>query len=107
VAAFQWLEPVTTFGKYASMEALISHFRSASEGYPLAAGVAYAAVESPKGEVGVTLVSGGGSRPHRVKLRTPVSHNMHLIPVIGIGATFADFVATFCSLDIVMGEIDR
>jgi len=105
--ALQWLEPATTFGKYASMEALIAHFRSASEGWPLQAGFAYAGVESPKGEVGVTLVSGGGSRPYRVKLRTPVSHNMHLIPVIGVGATFADFVATFCSLDIVMGEIDR
>lgn len=53
------------------------------------------------------LVAGGGSRPVRVKLRTPVSHNMHLIPTISVGATFADMVATFCSLDIVMGEIDR
>jgi len=89
------------------MEALISHFRTASEGCSLAAGLAYASVESPKGEVGVTLVSAGQIRPYRIKLRTPVSHNMHLIPVVSVGATFADFVATFCSLDIVMGEIDR
>ena len=73
----------------------------------MARGFAYVSVESPKGEVGVSLVSMGGTRPYRVKLRTPVSHNMHLIPTLGVGATFADFVATFCSLDIVMGEIDR
>jgi NADH-quinone oxidoreductase subunit C/D len=67
----------------------------------------YKSVESPKGEVGVTLVSSGTSKPVRLKLRTPVSHNMHLIPSISIGSIFADFVATFCSLDIVLGEIDR
>jgi len=89
------------------MEALIAHFRQASEGWPLRAGFAYASVESPKGEVGVSLVTAGGTRPVRVKMRTPVCHNMHLIPTVGVGATFADFVATFCSLDIVMGEIDR
>jgi NADH-quinone oxidoreductase subunit D len=94
-------------GKFGSMEALISHFRVASEGWATEAGWYYSGVESPKGEVGVCLVAGGGSRPVRVKLRTPVSHNMHLIPTIAVGATFADMVATFCSLDIVMGEIDR
>lgn len=70
-------------------------------------GFAYQAVESPKGEVGVTLVTAGGVKPIRLKLRTPVAHNMHLIPVASMGSTFADLVATFCSLDIVMGEIDR
>jgi len=89
------------------MEALIVHFRAASEGYQVQPGFTYQAVESPKGEVGVTLVSGGGFKPIRIKLRTPVCHNMHLIPVVGQGVTFADLVASFCSLDIVMGEIDR
>lgn len=70
-------------------------------------GFTYQSVESPKGEVGVTLISNGSSRPTRCKLRTPVSHNMHTIPTISIGTVFADFVATFCSLDIVLGEIDR
>lgn len=107
VPALQWLEPVRALGKFTGMEALISHFRGASEGWPLVAGFTYASVESPKGEVGVSLLSSGSTRPYRVKLRTPVSHNMHLIPTLGVGATFADFVATFCSLDIVMGEIDR
>ena len=67
----------------------------------------YRGVESPKGEVGVTLVADGSARPHRTKVRTPVAHNMHLIPVVSRGLLFADFVATFCSLDIVLGEIDR
>jgi len=102
-----WLEPSRALGKFTGMESLISHFRNASEGWPLRPGLVYAAVESPKGEVGVTLVSAGSARPYRVKLRTPVSHNMHMIPLLGVGSTFADFVATFCSLDIVMGEIDR
>jgi len=94
-------------GAYSSMEALIHHFRLSSEGHPSAPGVAYGAVEGPKGEVGVTLIRGGGVRPYRLKVRTPVSHNMHLIPLVARGTLFADFVATFCSLDIVLGEIDR
>jgi NADH-quinone oxidoreductase subunit D len=89
------------------MESLISHFRMTSEGWPTNPGFTYQTVESPKGEVGVTLVSNGTSKPTRLKLRTPVSHNMHLIPTVSIGSIFADFVATFCSLDIVLGEIDR
>lgn len=94
-------------GAYASMEALIHHFRLSSEGHPSLPGLAYGGVEGPKGEVGVTILSGGGVRPYRLKVRTPVSHNMHLIPLVARGVLFADFVATFCSLDIVLGEIDR
>jgi len=94
-------------GKFSSMESLISHFRTTSEGWPTNPGFTYQTVESPKGEVGVTLVSNGTSKPTRLKLRTPVSHNMHLIPTVSVGSIFADFVATFCSLDIVLGEIDR
>jgi NADH-quinone oxidoreductase subunit D len=94
-------------GAYSSMESLIHHFRLSSEGHPAEPGVAYAGVEGPKGEVGVTVLSAGGVRPYRLKVRTPVSHNMHLIPLVARGTLFADFVATFCSLDIVLGEIDR
>ena len=102
------LSPWAQRGKFSSMEHVIAHFRRASSGWSMHAGFSYQAVESPKGEVGVSLLVGSlGGRPSRVKLRTPVSHNMHLIPVVGVGATFADLVATFCSLDIVMGEIDR
>jgi NADH:ubiquinone oxidoreductase subunit D len=94
-------------GKLASMEALISHFKQASAGIDMAPGLAYRGVESPKGEVALFLVSTGAARPSRAKLRTPVSHNMHLIPSTSAGTMLADFVATFCAYDIVLGEIDR
>jgi len=106
-SASQALATAPGRGPYASMEALIHHFRSASEGCPTLPGVSYGGVEGPKGEVGVTIFSNGGVRPYRTKVRTPVSHNMHLIPLVARGVLFADFVATFCSLDIVLGEIDR
>lgn len=98
---------VPSRGSYSSMEALIHHFRISSEGAPSLPGLSYGGVEGPKGEVGVTILSGGGVKPYRMKVRTPVSHNMHLIPLLARGVLFADFVATFCSLDIVLGEIDR
>jgi NADH-quinone oxidoreductase subunit D len=93
--------------KFVGMEDLIAHFRLMSEGYVTAPGFAYQAVEGPKGEMGVTFVSTGTSKPTRAKLRSPVAHNMHLLPSLANGVLFADFVATFCSLDIVLGEIDR
>jgi NADH-quinone oxidoreductase subunit D len=98
---------IPSAGAYSSMEALIHHFRSSSEGSPSSPGLSYGGVEGPKGEVGVTILCAGGVRPYRLKVRTPVSHNMHLIPLVARGVLFADFVATFCSLDIVLGEIDR
>jgi len=98
---------VPSKGPYSSMESLIHHFRLSSEGHPSLPGLTYGGVEGPKGEVGATLFSSGGVRPYRLKVRTPVSHNMHLIPLVARGVLFADFVATFCSLDIVLGEIDR
>lgn len=94
-------------GTFTGMEELISHFRLASEGHSLHAGFAYSAVEAPKGELGVALFTDGSPRPYRMKVRTPVAHNLHLIPSLGSGVFFADFVASFCSLDVVFGEIDR
>lgn len=99
--------PLHGKGRFSGMEELISHFRTFSEGLPTGPALSYGEVESPKGCVGVFLITDGSSRPSRTKLRTPVAHNMNLIPVIANGALFADFVATFCSLDIVLGEIDR
>jgi NADH:ubiquinone oxidoreductase subunit D len=89
------------------MEGLITHFRQVSQAKPLGPGLAYRGVEAPKGEMGVTILLDGTAIPQRVKVRTPVAHNLHLIPLVGEGALFADFVATFCSLDVVLGEIDR
>jgi NADH-quinone oxidoreductase subunit D len=94
-------------GSFSGMEELIAHFRQASEGHLLLPGFAYAAVETPKGELGVALFADGSPRPYRMKVRTPVAHNLHLIPSLGGGVFFADFVASFCSLDVVFGEIDR
>lgn len=78
-----FLPPVR--GPYTSMESLIHHFRTSSEGCPVSPGLAYGGVEGPKGEVGVTIFSSGGIRPYRTKVRTPVAHNMHLIPLVAGG----------------------
>ena len=94
-------------GLFSGMEELINHFRVSSEGSPLMSGFAYAGVEGPKGEFGVFLFADGTTRPYRLKARTPVAHNLHLIPSLGANVFFADFVASFCSLDVVFGEIDR
>lgn len=94
-------------GRFSGMEELITHFKSYSEGGMVRLGLEFREVESPKGFVGVFLVSGGTTRPSRTKLRTPVAHNLNTIPVFSVGTFFADFVATFCSLDVVLGEIDR
>lgn len=89
------------------MEELIAHFKWASEGLGARPAFTYVAVEAPKGDLGLALVTDGGVRPVRMKVRTPVAHNLHLIPALGSGVFFADFVASFCSLDVVFGEIDR
>ena len=92
---------------FSSMEGLIEHFQEASGLDRLASAITYSRVESPKGEMGVFLAADGSESPNRAKVRTPVSHNMHLLLSISAGLVFGDFVATFCSLDIVLGEIDR
>lgn len=97
----------STKAPFTGMEELITHFKTYSEGYTSTPALSYREVESPKGHVGVLLITDGSSRPSRVKLRTPVAHNMNLIPAVGVGVLFADFVATFSSFDIVLGEIDR
>lgn len=103
----QHLNLFLTHSKFTGMEELITHFKASSDGVVLNPGISYGAAEGPKGEIGVTLVSTGYTRPYRMKVRTPVSHNMHLIPSVCAGYVFGDFVMSFCSLDIVLGEIDR
>lgn len=103
----QFFNTLNSKSKFTGMEELIHHFRYFSEGFVSKAGLTYQCVEAPKGELGVMLVSGGSSKPYRMKVRTPVSHNMHLVPSVCAGFVFGDFVMTFCSLDIVLGEIDR
>jgi len=89
------------------MEDLINHFKLFSEFFCIPEGMSYAQVESPKGFLGVFLISDNSKYIYRCKLRSPVAHNMQLIPSICSGLTIADFITTFCSLDVVLGEIDR
>jgi len=93
--------------KYNSMENLISHFKKYSEGVKIPKGFTYNAVEAPKGEFGVTLISDGTSKPYRCKIRTPAYHHMHLMSRMGQGHYLADLVTILGSLDIVFGDVDR
>ena len=93
--------------KFLKMEDVISHFRESSYMHISAVGSRSCFVEGPKGYVGVTIVNTGNYLPYRFQVRSPVAANMNLIPTITNKITIADFVATFCSLDVVLGEIDR
>jgi NADH-quinone oxidoreductase subunit D len=90
-----------------SMEALIHHFKLYTEGYHVPAGEAYAAVEAPKGEFGVYLVSEGGNKPYRCKLRAPSFVHLQAMDYMCKGHMLADISAVLGSLDIVFGEVDR
>ncbi len=89
------------------MEALIHHFKLFSEGYGVPAGEVYAAVEAPKGEFGVYLVSDGANKPYRVKVRAPGFAHLAALDEMVRGHMLADVVAVIGTLDIVFGEIDR
>ena len=90
-----------------SMEALIHHFKLYTEGFKVPAGETYTAVEAPKGEFGVYLVSDGTNRPYRLKIRAPGFPHLHAMDYLSKGHQLADVSAILGSLDIVFGEIDR
>lgn len=90
-----------------SMEALIEHFKLYSEGFSTPAGEVYAAVEAPKGEFGVYLVSDGTNKPYRVKLRAPGFAHLQAMDFMAGKHLLADITAILGSLDIVFGEVDR
>ncbi|MBI2237451.1 MAG: NADH-quinone oxidoreductase subunit D [Actinobacteria bacterium] len=90
-----------------SMEALIHHFKMVTEGVKVPAGEVYQPVESPRGELGFYVVSNGGHRPYRVKIRDPSFANLQAVPRMLGGAMVADCVAVMASLDPVMGGVDR
>jgi NADH-quinone oxidoreductase subunit D len=90
-----------------SMEALIHHFKLYTEGYHVPAGETYTAVEAPKGEFGVYVVSDGTNRPYRCKIRAPGYAHLQATDFLCKGHLLADSVAVIGSLDIVFGEIDR
>jgi NADH-quinone oxidoreductase subunit D len=90
-----------------SMEALIHHFKLYTEGFHVPAGEVYAAVEAPKGEFGVYLVSDGSNKPYRCKIRAPGFPHLQAMDYMNRGHMLADVSAILGSLDIVFGEIDR
>jgi NADH-quinone oxidoreductase subunit D len=90
-----------------SMEALIHHFKLYTEGYKVPAGEVYTAVEAPKGEFGVYLVSDGTNKPYRCRLRAPGFAHLQAMDFMCRGHMLADISAVLGSLDIVFGEVDR
>ena len=90
-----------------SMEALIHHFKLYTEGFRVPEGEVYAAVEAPKGEFGVYLVSDGSNKPYRVKFRAPSYVHLQAMDYMSKGHMLADVSAILGSLDIVFGEVDR
>ena len=90
-----------------SMEALIHHFKLFTEGFHVPAGEVYAAVEAPKGEFGVYLVSDGTNKPYRCKIRAPGFAHLQAMDFLNRGHLLADVAAILGSLDIVFGDVDR
>ena len=90
-----------------SMEGLIHHFKIVTEGFRVPAGQVYTAVESPRGELGVHMVSDGGTRPYRVHYRDPSFTNLQAVAAMCEGGMVADVIAAVASIDPVMGGVDR
>ncbi|MFZ2527309.1 MAG: NADH dehydrogenase (quinone) subunit D [Rhodococcus sp. (in: high G+C Gram-positive bacteria)] len=90
-----------------SMEALIHHFKLVTEGFRVPAGQVYVGVESPRGELGVHMVSDGGTRPYRVHYRDPSFTNLQAVAAMCEGGMVADVIAAVASIDPVMGGVDR
>ncbi len=89
------------------MESLIHHFKLFTEGYTVPAGEAYSAVEHPKGEFGIYLVSDGANKPYRLKIRAPGFAHLSSLDEMTRGHMLADVVAIIGTQDIVFGEVDR
>jgi NADH-quinone oxidoreductase subunit D len=90
-----------------SMEALIHHFKLWTEGFNPPVGSVYAAVESPRGELGAFLESDGGPKPYRIHFRTPSHSLLQIMPILSRGHFVADLVGIIGSIDIVLGDADR
>jgi NADH-quinone oxidoreductase subunit D len=90
-----------------SMEALIHHFKMVTEGVHVPSGEVYQPVESPRGELGLYVVSDGEHRPYRVRIRDPSFVNLQAVPTMVKGGLVADAIAVIASIDPVMGGVDR
>jgi len=89
------------------MEALIHHFKLFTEGYSLPAGEVYTAIEHPKGEFGIYLISDGANKPYRLKIRAPSFIHMAAMNEMAAGHMLADVTALIGSIDVVFGDVDR
>ncbi|HEX4578629.1 MAG TPA: NADH-quinone oxidoreductase subunit D, partial [Candidatus Dormibacteraeota bacterium] len=90
-----------------SMESLIHHFKLVTEGFEVPSGQVYQAIEAPRGELGFYIVSDGGNRPYRCKVRAPSFSNLSALPHMVHDELIADVVAVIGSIDIVLGDVDR
>jgi NADH-quinone oxidoreductase subunit D len=99
--------PPARVGMKANMEELIHHFKIFTEGMHVPEGEAYAAVEHPKGEFGIYLVSDGANKPYRMKIRSPSFTHLSAMDEMARGHMIADAVAIIGTIEIVFGEIDR
>lgn len=102
-----WLVPPPHEETYDNMENLIHHFKYVSHGFKVPQGEAYLAIESPKGELGVYIVSDGSEKPFRLKLRMPTFMNLQSLDQLCRGGYLADVIAILSSLDPVFGECDK
>ena len=89
------------------MEELIHHFKLFTEGFRLPAGEVYSAVEAPKGEFGIYMISDGANKPFRMKIRAPSFVHLQGLEKLIRGHLIPDAVAVIGSIDIVFGEVDR
>lgn len=101
------IAPPSRLDMKSNMEELIHHFKLFTEGFHVPAGEAYAAVEHPKGEFGIYLVSDGANKPYRLKIRAPGFAHLAALDEMARGHMIADVVALIGTQDIVFGEIDR
>ncbi|MDP1680399.1 MAG: NADH-quinone oxidoreductase subunit D [Burkholderiales bacterium] len=101
------IAPPSRLDMKSNMEELIHHFKLFTEGFHVPAGECYAAIEHPKGEFGIYLVSDGANKPYRMKIRAPGFAHLAALDEMARGHMIADVVAIIGTLDIVFGEIDR
>ena len=107
ITADNKVAPPDREGMKSNMEDLIHHFKLFTEGFHVPAGEAYAAVEHPKGEFGIYMVSDGANKPYRLKIRAPGFPHLAALDEMTRGHMIADLVAIIGTQDIVFGEIDR
>ncbi len=101
------IAPPSRVDMKSNMESLIHHFKLFTEGFPVPKGEAYAAIEHPKGEFGIYIVSDGANKPYRLKIRTPDYVHLQSLDEMARGHMIADAVTIIGTQDIVFGSIDR